>query len=571
MTKYTFGLRPLISLIFLILFIPSCRQDSKYSTEMNEYKPYHSFLWENANIYFLLTDRFKNGNQDNDVNFNRTKPTPEHRDFEGGDFQGIIDKIEDGYFDELGVTALWFSPVFEQNLDATDEGQGLTYAYHGYWIQDWTSLDPNWGTEEELKELVSTAHKHGIRVIMDVVLNHTGPVTKKDKVWPSDWVRTGPKCTFQDYETTVECTLVENLPDILTESTDEVDLPAPLLDKWNEEGRMAMEMEELDAFFERTGLSKSPRNYIIKWLVDLIRKYGVDGFRVDTAKHVEEFAWDELYKEAQKAFAQWRKENPEEAFDEEEFFMVGEVYGYNLANGLLYDFGDRSVNYFDHGFKSLINFGLKYEAREGTYEDVFSKYSTLLADDLQGHSVVNYMASHDDGDPYDRHRENPFAAANFLLLTPGSSQIYYGDETSRILDFEGGEGDVTLRTPMNWEEMTANEDVNGFAISDVLNHYKKLGKFRSEHPAVGAGTHQMISESPYYFTRRYQKDDQLDMVLVGLDLPLGNKEIEVGDIFGKNGTFYDYYSEQELMVRDGKISLDSPYNMVLIGRKKDNS
>src|SRR5690606_20704796 len=108
--------------------------------------------WRNATIYFLLTDRFHNGDPDNDVNFQRTQEAATLRGFEGGDMAGITQKIEEGYFDRLGVNVLWFTPVVEQVHGATDEGTGLTYDYHGYWTKDWTSLDPNFGTLEDLKK-----------------------------------------------------------------------------------------------------------------------------------------------------------------------------------------------------------------------------------------------------------------------------------------------------------------------------------------------------------------------------------------------------------------------------------
>lgn len=158
------------------------------------------FLWDAANIYFLLTDRFYNGNPENDINFDRTDATGPLRGFMGGDIQGITQKIEEGYFSKLGVNAIWFSPVLEQIHGATDEGTGNTYAYHGYWTKDWTALDPNFGTKKDLETLVKTAHKHGIRILMDVVLNHTGPVTEDDPVWPEEWVRTSPPCNFSNYE-----------------------------------------------------------------------------------------------------------------------------------------------------------------------------------------------------------------------------------------------------------------------------------------------------------------------------------------------------------------------------------
>jgi alpha-amylase len=137
----------------------------------------------------------------------------------------------------------------EQIHGFVNEGQGNTYAYHGYWTRDWSSMEPNFGTEADLKELMEIAHKNNIRIMLDVIINHTGPVTDKDPVWPNDWVRTEPQCSYQNSKTTIECTLVENLPDILTEKTNPVELPADLLKKWQEEGRLEKDLEELEEFF----------------------------------------------------------------------------------------------------------------------------------------------------------------------------------------------------------------------------------------------------------------------------------------------------------------------------------
>ena len=255
--------------------------------EMND----RPFVWEGANIYFLLTDRFNNGNPQNDISFERKDSTAVLRGFEGGDIPGITQKIESGYFSDLGINAIWFTPIVEQIHGATNEGTGNTYGYHGYWTKDWTAIDPSFGTKKDLQNLVQAAHSKGIRVLLDVVLNHTGPVTEIDPVWPDEWVRTGPACTFDNYENTTACTLVKNLPDILTESDEPVELPDTLLAKWKEEGRLSQELDELNLFFERTGYPRAPRFYIIKWLTDYIHEFGVDGFRVDTVKHVNENAW----------------------------------------------------------------------------------------------------------------------------------------------------------------------------------------------------------------------------------------------------------------------------------------
>ena len=214
----------LLLLLYLVFFY-HCKPERKRPEEpapaspttQNTHRDSIPFLWEAANVYFMVTDRFHNGNPENDLNYDRTGATGPLRGFMGGDLVGITQKIEAGYFDSLGVNAIWFTPVVEQIHGATDEGTGNTYAYHGYWAKDWTALDPNFGTRADLQALVETAHSRGIRILMDVVLNHTGPVTPDDPAWPDDWVRLEPVCTFQDYETTTACTLVANLPELYWE------------------------------------------------------------------------------------------------------------------------------------------------------------------------------------------------------------------------------------------------------------------------------------------------------------------------------------------------------------------
>ena len=552
-----------LKLIFTLIsfcMMPFWNMHTSYITK-NENVP---FIWENANVYFLLTDRFYNGDPTNDVNFDRTDKTSVLRGFMGGDIKGITKKIKEGYFSKLGVNAIWLTPVVEQIHGFVDEGQGKTYGFHGYWTKDWTCMDPNFGTEADLQELVKTAHDRGIRILLDVVLNHTGPVTNVDPVWPREWVRTEPRCTYKDYKTTISCTLVNNLPDVKTEDTVSVDLPENLKAKWQKEGRLEKETRELDAFFAKTGLKRTPANYIIKWLTDFIHKYGIDGYRIDTAKHVEENVWTELIKQAQIAFKDWKVAHPEAVLDDNDFYVVGEVYGYNIHNGRDYDFGDRKVDYFSKGFKSLINFGFKYDAKK-TYEELFSYYSGRLQNELKGKSVLNYLSSHDDGDPYDLKREKGFEAANRLLLCPGAAQIYYGEESDRPLEREGALGDAHLRTFMNWDQIQKNDTIKRTPIKALLEHWQKLGKFRNEHPAVGAGIHQMISERPYYFSRTYNSEKYRDVVIIGLDLPKGKKEIPINNLFKNGSRLKDYYSGKKVKVRNGKISLDTDYNIVLLG------
>lgn len=566
LNQYIPSMRNILSVLSISLILLSCAEMKKESAQNSEIpqdtvivvEKKTPFVWDAANVYFLLTDRFNNGNRENDLNFDRTDSTGVLRGFMGGDIQGITDKIKSGYFTDLGVNAIWFTPVVEQIHGSTDEGTGSTYGYHGYWTKDWTALDPNFGTKKDLEILVETAHQNGIRILMDVVVNHTGPVTDRDPVWPSDWVRTGPPCDFTTYENTTSCTLVENLPDIYTESDEAVELPDPLLAKWKTEGRLSSELDELQLFFERTGYPRAPRFYIIKWLTDYVKDLGIDGFRVDTVKHADEHTWAELYKEASYAFETWKKKHPDEVLDDNPFFMVGEVYNYGISGGRAFDFGDKEVDYFDHGFHSLINFDMKTDAGKA-YETTFKKYHNLLQTELAGKSVINYLTSHDDGQPFDKNREKPYRSANMLLLSPGASQIYYGDESARNLIIEGTEGDATLRSFMNWSELDSLEEKQ-----KILSHWQKLGQFRRDHPAVGAGKHRRLAKSPYVFGRTYIKEDFKDKVAIGLDLPSGQKSLWVKGFFGDGTKLRETYSDTIVEVRNGKVILQNPHDIALL-------
>lgn len=543
----------LILLLGLLIF--SCK-DKKLTPEENVETP---FIWEGANIYFLLTDRFNNGDRSNDINFDRTLETGKLRGFEGGDIKGITQKIKEGYFTDLGINAIWMTPIVEQIHGGTDEGTGLSYGFHGYWASDWTAIDPNFGTKADVHELVETAHKNGIRILLDAVINHTGPVTEKDPVWPAEWVRTEPQCDYQSYENTVTCTLVKNLPDVKTESNEAVDLPPQLVEKWKAEGRYEQEVTELNAFFERTGYPRAPRFYIMKWLTDYITEFGIDGYRVDTVKHTEAYVWQEFKDQCDYAFTQYKRNNPDKILDENDFYLVGEVYNYGISAKKAFDFGDKKVDYFDDAFDGLINFEAKWNAAQLPIDEFFTKYSDILNSDLKGYGVLNYLSSHDDGQPFDPAREKPYETATKLLLCPGASQVYYGDESARSLVVDGTVGDATLRSFMNWEAIK-----NDAKTQDILAHWQKLGQFRAKHPAVGAGIHQMISKEPFVFSRHYVKQGFEDQVVVGLNQPIGKKQVDVSSIFSDGEKLRDAYSGSYSLVKKGVAVINSRYNHILL-------
>jgi len=536
----------LLSIICSLSLI-SCQSSLKSS----EVDSKDTFSWKSANIYFLLTDRF-NAAESDTTRVGADKETAVLRGFEGGNIKGVTNKIKEGYFQKLGVDAIWTTPVVRQIDDATDEGTGVTYGYHGYWTKDWTSIEPSFGTHQELKEFVETAHEAGIKVVMDAVLNHTGPVTDLDPTFPEQWVRETPPCDFKNYQGTVECTLVANLPDIKTESGEEVELPQTLLDFWESENRMEQEIAELDAFFNKTGLKKTPRNYVIKWLTDYVRELGIDGFRVDTTKHVDEDSWVVLKQEAERAFEEYHQNN--NSVPSAPFYMVGEVYFYGISGGPEYDFGDKKVNYFDYGFDALINFDFKADAANH-YEFVFNKYDSLLNKTHKNISVLSYISSHDDSQPFDIEREEPIKSANMLLLAPGGVQMYYGDEIARPLVMEGAEGDANLRSVMNWSSIEEPE------TKEILTHWQKLGQFRKSHPAIGLGEHKMLQIEPYFFSRSYEGDT----AIVGLDL-IQDKEItiQLPSQWSNVEKWYDSYSNQSISAQNGTLHIKTNQSTVLL-------
>lgn len=520
------------------------------------------FNWGAANVYFLLTDRFYNGNKSNDHKIKRDLPTGKLRGFEGGDFAGIIKKIDEGYFTDLGIDAIWLTPIWEQVHGGVDEGTGFTYAFHGYWAKDWTAIEPSYGTQKEFQQLVDKAHAKNIRVLLDVVINHTGPVTDLDSQWPAAWVRTEPTCSYQDQATAVTCTLTNNLPDIRTESLEEVPLPPQLVEKWKKENRYEQEVKELDLFFKESGLPRTPVNYVIKWVTDYARETGVDGFRIDTVKHVEESVWATFNKEAQRAYATWKKNNPKKMMHDDPFFILGELYGYESSGGRAYYFNETPVDYFDNGFDAMINFGFKRHAI-APYGELFARYegfrdSLLVEKPGKPVFAMNYISSHDDGEPFDAKREKALESATKLMLTPGMVQIYYGDESARSLVIDGTVGDATLRSMMNWDTTR----------KDVLAHWQKLGKFRSAHPAVGAGDHVQLVKQPQgvLAARIYAHASYKDQVIIGAGLPDGPMTIPVATVFPNVKRLRNAYTNTKLAVVNGEVKVNVVNGVVLLER-----
>jgi alpha-amylase len=242
--------------------------------------------------------------------------------------------------------------------------------------------------------------------------------------------------------------------------------------------------------------------------------------------------------------------------------MMGEVYGFGLGSSRAYDFGDRAVDYYSFGYDALINFGFKSDAAWPA-DSLFAHYATALhTGPLRGVAILNYIASHDDGGPYDRDRRDPMGAGTRLLLAPGGAQIYYGDELARPLTIAGAEGDANLRSFMNWADLA-----RGDPTAAILAHWRKLGRFRRAHPAVGAGEHRRLQADPYVFSRTLSANGRVDRVVVALNHPVGAKTIPVTGVFPDGTELVDAYSGASGTVRNGAITLTTPFDLVLLSER----
>lgn len=491
------------------------------------------FDWHNATVYFVLTDRFENGDPSNDQSYGRHKDGMEEiGTFHGGDLRGLTRKLD--YLQQLGVNALWISAPFEQIhgwVGGGTKGDFPHYAYHGYYTQDWTTLDANMGSEADLRALIDGAHQRGIRILFDVVMNHTGYATLADmqeykfgalylsgdelkktlgdrwtdwkptvgqswhsfndyinfsdkaaweKWWGKAWIRTD----IGDYDNPGFDDLTMSLaflPDLKTGSTLPSGLPVFYQHKADTRAK-AIE-------------GYTPRDYLTHWLSQWVRDYGVDGFRVDTAKHVELSAWQQLKTQASAALVEWKKNNPDKALDDKPFWMTGEAWGHGVMQS----------DYYRHGFDAMINFDYQEQAAKAA--NCLSGMDLTwqqMAEKLQGFNVLSYLSSHDTR----LFREGGDKAAELLLLAPGAVQIFYGDESSRPFGPTGSDPLQGTRSDMNWQ------DISGKSADNVA-HWQRLGQFRARHPAIGAGQQTTLSLKQGYGFVRQHGDDIVMVIWAG--------------------------------------------------------
>ena len=547
------------------------------------------FTWDNVNAYFVLTDRFANGNSSNDHSYSRKNGLSGDENvatFHGGDIKGLTQNMD--YFKKLGINAIWITAPYEQahGWVSGKDKKFPHYAFHGYYALDWTFMDKNMGTIDEFREFVQTCHANGIRVIIDIVINHVGYNNTQDMItynhgktshgdgwlakvngvwdandtvqwdnslwesWWGPWIRSFAYQSGSEYGGTCG-----GLPDVKSEnSSTSIGIAPVLKTKWAKENNSSYDNWRVPAvanvdWWGKTGdwrTNKTARivEYQAVWLSSWVREFGIDGFRCDTAKHVEPQYWGMLKDACTDALKKWR-EDPSKVDNsgakdwDEAFWMTGECWGWTSTGG--------GGEYYSTGkFDSMINFSFNGgNSWDGNYRTGYPQSSAWNSyininnngdSDGNGHrdNVLTYISSHDTGltrvgDQYE--------VGTGLVLLPGGVQIYYGDESYRQKAYTGcGDGDMMTRGDMNLSEAKT---------SALTAHWGKVGNFRKYNPAVGAGKGSGTK-------RTYTGSAGENKVAIGIS----GTSVDVSGLFSDGTTVYNWYDGKSAKVSGGKVTFN---------------
>lgn len=537
------------------------------------------FDWGNATVYFVITDRFANGDPDNDINYGRITDYGSGRlnaaTFHGGDFKGMLQKAREGYFKELGVNVVWMTDVYEQ-IHGWMSGSGPVndfphYGYHGYYPLDYTQTDKNYGTVEEFRTLVNELHRQGIRVMLGANLNDPGYPTLLDAVqygfadtglteeeaarhipeWSFDrffenrlkwkgwygreWIRMPDE--GWDESDPLQATLY-GMPDFKDESDSRVRIPDFLKRKWRKEGSANDAWVNPSARSLRRDHKWSPIQYVTAWIASWVEEFGIDGFRCDIVENVRLPRWKELNAACNDALGRWRASHPDDPAAQwsDRFYMTGDFDQADI---------DYKPDYADAGFSSMVNFNFP---KHGDLDGIIYTWQAY-ADSVQAHPDWHPFSYLNNSYHRDADMGNMTDCATTLLLSPGVAQIFYGDETGRKLNDArfNVDADQAFRSDMDWNDVDSLQ----------LAHFRRLGRIRNSHPAIGKGKQTTINANTAF---RQYGDDRLIIRVK----PLPMQPITVSPFFHDGTVVKELYTGQRATVINGKVSFPRYENNIAV-------
>ncbi|GAB5525167.1 MAG: glycoside hydrolase family 13 protein [Roseivirga sp.] len=446
-------------------------------------------------IYLLMPDRFANGDPENDTiegmlePANRADASGRH----GGDLKGVRDNLD--YIKELGMTAVWLTPVFEN--DQTPEYK----AYHGYAATDMYKIDRRFGSNQEFVDFVQACHDKNMKVIMDMIHNHIG-----DQHW---WMKDLP---FKDW--VHDQSVYGNTTFRGTVASDPYAADYDL-DKL-QKGWFVNEMPDLNQHNEQLA------DYLIQNTLWWIEYSGVDGIRMDT--YVYPYA---------DYMARWAKETIEAYPD---FNIVGESWVETVTHESYWqEDRDGEADGYNSHLPSVTDFQIHFAMRDGFNSDfgwetgIMKLYFALSQDRLYSDPMKNviFMDNHDLNRFYSTLGENldHFKMAYaFLLTTRGIPQVYYGTELGFKQGTRGGDGDKRADMPGGWEGDSRSVFTRSGRTdqeNEIFDYVAKITNWRQGSPAIHKGklTHYIPTDNVYVYFR-YTDNDRVMVVMNMNDKPV---------------------------------------------------
>ena len=512
------------------------------------------FDWNEGVMYFVMTDRYANGDASNDYPIS-DNDLDWKASWQGGDFAGLTDKVEAGYFDDLGVNVIWISSISMNTQTAWWGSDGHKYSgYHSYWpiSTGWTDdnhlrgvqpVDPHFGSFEEFKTLVQKSHERGIRVIVDFVANHV----HTDSPWwqdhpNADWFHfdySDPAQNVCGWDRPITCWFAEYLPDLNYQNL-------------------------------------NVQNLVMDHAVWLIEETNIDGFRLDAVKHmIHDFSYA----------LRWRTDTYIDTVPGRRFYMVGETFTGEDGGGTIKEYvNPRELDgQFDFPmYWWVTQVFLREESDFNTLNNNLNWYYDYYGDDavmstFMGNHDVPRALSHAAGQiagPWGNGSKEqgwnnppgvptdagPFKrvqlAWTFLMTFKGIPLIYYGDEIGMP-----GAGD-----PDNRRMMVFGNDLTSLQ-QQTLAYVQKLGKARGQHTAMWKGTRNTISIDDSWWAYSLKDGDDVCVTVLNRGWSSRSEAVNVGGLGLTGGeTLVDVLTGQTVTVNGSSItvSLGEHEAMVLV-------
>ncbi|MDO8549819.1 MAG: alpha-amylase family glycosyl hydrolase [Ignavibacteria bacterium] len=485
--------------------------------------------WHDAIIYSIMVDRFSDGDSSNSIPVEYPEIDVK-ANYQGGDLQGIIDKLEEGYFDSLGINIFWLSPVIDNTPNAYKEyppPYKFYTGYHGYWPVHLTKVEEHFGDMDLLKMLIDKAHQHGIKVLLDFVSHHVHiehPFWKEHREWFGT-----------------------------------LDLPdgRKNLRLWDEY-RLTTWFEPYMPSFDFEG-SKEAMEVMTDNAVWWLKETGADGFRHDAVKHVPNQFWRTLTKKIKKEL-----EIPQKKI----YYQIGETFGsYELVSSYVNN-GQLNAQFnfilYDTAIPTFIDENTSFTALDQQMQKTFNVYgvNNLMGNVIDSHDKTRFMSYADSDvsltesnaieigwnnppevdDPENYNKLKLYLA--YMMTIPGVPVIYYGDEIGMT-----GAGDPDNRRMMRFGNSVTEDE------QKVLDDVKKIINARNSHSALRYGDFQtlLVNENCY----AYLRSDLNERILVVLNK--SNQEekpdITLPGIYNLQKAI-DVISKKEFRITDNKLSVD---------------